>query len=290
MHNRRIVLGFVGFVLVISASPLAQDSRSIAEKYPGALSQVRRLSGESVVPVFDGWERNPDGSFNVVFGYFNRNFEEQLDVPIGSANNVDGADQGQPTHFYPRRNKFVFRVRVPKDFGRTRRVVWTLTTHGRTEKANGWLLPEMEINDAVISQNMSGGIPDPDNKRPSIAGLPATRSIAAGERLTLSTTVSDDALPKPPKTLSSVATGGLMELPLNRGLRVRWLHYRGAGQVTFEPEAAEPVYGKPVSLMTTVMFSAPGPYVLRLLAADGSLESTHDVAVDVKPAASAASR
>ena len=28
-----------------------------------------------------------------------------------------GPDQGQPTHFLPRRNRFVFRIRVPKDFG-----------------------------------------------------------------------------------------------------------------------------------------------------------------------------
>ena len=49
----------------------------------------------------------------------NRNWEEELDVPVGPDNtfNPGGPDLGQPTRFYPRRNRFVFRVPVPKDFG-----------------------------------------------------------------------------------------------------------------------------------------------------------------------------
>jgi hypothetical protein len=63
--------------------------------------QFRYWSGQNVVPVFEGWERNPDGSFNFVFGYFNRNYEETLDVLVGPDNNVEpgGPDQGQPTFF-----------------------------------------------------------------------------------------------------------------------------------------------------------------------------------------------
>src|SRR4051812_16946028 len=78
------------------------------------------LRGQSVVPVYEGWEKNGDGSFNLVFGYFNRNWDEQLDVRVGPDNQLDpgGTDQGQPTHFYPRRNRFSFRVRVPADFGK----------------------------------------------------------------------------------------------------------------------------------------------------------------------------
>jgi len=273
------VIGFVA-----TGSPArAQGSRSIAEKYPGALAQVKRLSGESVIPVFDGWQRNADGTFDLVFGYFNRNYEEQLDAPIGPQNNVDGVDHGQPTHFYPRRNRFVFRVKVPKDFGKTRRVVWTLTTNGHTETANAWLIPEMEIDEMVISQNMAGGIPDPDNKAPVIAGLPASRTVTIGEPLTLTAAVTDDALPKLPTTQNSVATGGQLNLPLNRGLRVRWLQYRGPGRVTFQPDQAEPVYGKPINLTTSARFSVPGSYVLRLSAGDGSLESAQNVTVEVKP-------
>ena len=83
---------------------------------------------------------NADGSFNMVFGYMNRNYEEQVDVPVGPDNTVEpgGPDQGQPAHFYPRRQQFMFKVRVPKDWGK-KDVVWTLTANGKTEKAFGSL-------------------------------------------------------------------------------------------------------------------------------------------------------
>jgi hypothetical protein len=73
--------------------------------------------GQNVSPAFEGWEKNDDGSFNMMFGYMNRNWEEEIDVPVGPDNNISpgAADQGQPTHFLPRRNRFVFKVRVPAD-------------------------------------------------------------------------------------------------------------------------------------------------------------------------------
>src|SRR5580700_9957772 len=62
------------------------------------------MTTEDVSPVFNGWERNPDGTFSMWFGYFNRNTEEEFEVPLGPANNFDlgNGDQGQPSHFYPR--------------------------------------------------------------------------------------------------------------------------------------------------------------------------------------------
>ena len=92
-----------------------------------AASQVRFDSGQNVVPVFEGWERNADGSFNMVFGYMNRNYEESIDLPVGPDNALEPGvpDQGQPTHFYPRRQQFVFKVRVPKDWDK-KDLVWTL--------------------------------------------------------------------------------------------------------------------------------------------------------------------
>src|SRR5262245_59349592 len=102
----------------------------------GTPSAQVRTAGRTVAPVFEGWEPNADGSFNLVFGSFSRNWEEDTNVPIGPSNTMDpgGPDQGQPTRFYPQRNRFIFRVRVPKDFGKNE-VVWTLTTHGETERA-----------------------------------------------------------------------------------------------------------------------------------------------------------
>ena len=74
------------------------------------LAQERWSRGQNVQPVFEGWERNDDGSFNMVFGYLNRNYEEQPVVQPGPNNSISPgpADQGQPSHFYPRRQQFVF--------------------------------------------------------------------------------------------------------------------------------------------------------------------------------------
>src|SRR5678810_1000820 len=71
---------------------------------------IRFNSGQAVVPIYEGWERVPDGSFNMVFGYLNRNHVEELSVPVGAQNGFEPgpADRGQPTHFYPRENHFLF--------------------------------------------------------------------------------------------------------------------------------------------------------------------------------------
>ena len=48
------------------------------------LTGVRYATGQNVAPVFEGWEKNPDGSFSFVFGYLNRNYEEEPEIPVGS--------------------------------------------------------------------------------------------------------------------------------------------------------------------------------------------------------------
>ena len=67
------------------------------------LAQQSYATGQNIAPAYEGWERNDDGSFNLVFGYMNRNWEEVIDVPVGPENRIEpgGPDQGQPTHFYP---------------------------------------------------------------------------------------------------------------------------------------------------------------------------------------------
>ena len=66
-----------------------------------AQAQLKFDRGQNVAPVFEGWERNPDGTFNMVFGYMNRNYREMPHVPVGPDNFFEPgpADRGQPTHF-----------------------------------------------------------------------------------------------------------------------------------------------------------------------------------------------
>jgi len=41
-------------------------------------------SGQPVWPAFEGWEKNDDGSFNLVFGYMNDNWEFSRAVTSGA--------------------------------------------------------------------------------------------------------------------------------------------------------------------------------------------------------------
>src|SRR5438105_15805047 len=88
-----------------------------AQQLPTAIPQTKFNSGQDVVPTFDGWMRNADGSFTFVFGYMNRNYQEELVIPPGADNKLEPGpvDQGQPTFFLPRRHAWLFQVKVPAD-------------------------------------------------------------------------------------------------------------------------------------------------------------------------------
>src|ERR1044071_871288 len=110
----------IGAAVLLLARMLAQ------QQVPTQISQVKYARGQDVVPVYEGWLKNSDGSFTFVFGYFNRNWQEELVIPAGAANKLEPgpADRGQPTYFLPRRQSWVFRVQVPGDWG-SKELVWT---------------------------------------------------------------------------------------------------------------------------------------------------------------------
>src|SRR5215467_1486659 len=217
-------------------------------------------TGQDVSPAYEGWEQSPDGSFNLVFGYFNRNWDEELDVPIGPENNIEpgGPDQGQPTHFLPARHKFVFSVTVPKDWDPKKRLVWTLIVRGKTEKANAFLLPEWEINNQVRAQNGDSSHPvtvgnaADNNDAPVITPGPAQR-VTIPAAATLTAGVKDDGLPKPRIRRQPA---GAAATPQSQ-LYVNWVFYRGpvGATVRFGSESS-PVAGGNAS--TTATFSKPG--------------------------------
>ena len=123
--------------------------------------------GQTVTPVYEGWYPNPDGTISVSWGYFNRNSEEIVRVPVGADNRIEpgGPDQGQPTVFLPRRHRGVFTVVVPGDFGDDE-VLWTLTFRGDSQTIPGhlhrdWLLDALGGNTRgdlrVFANDRSGG-------------------------------------------------------------------------------------------------------------------------------------
>src|SRR5436190_7583302 len=109
---KELVAAFV-VSLCLCVSVFAQNPAQA--QLPTELAQVRFNSGQNIVPYFEGWIRNPDGTFDLVFGYFNRNWKEELTIPAGSDNNVEpgGPDAGQPTYFLARRQRWMYRLRVP---------------------------------------------------------------------------------------------------------------------------------------------------------------------------------
>jgi hypothetical protein len=248
----------------------------VASVAPASAGQSLTFSkGQNVAPAYEGWEQDADGTKYFLFGYMNRNWEEEIDVPIGADNgfNVGDADQGQPTHFLPRRNRFVFRVRVPNGFTDKDELIWTLTTYGKTEKAYATLRPDYIVDDVVKASEtgaLGAGTSSPEvraNKPPAVRiDEVKARNVKVGEWLTLVTEVKDDGIPKPrgagiagaavrntarlDAVAAATATNSESTLRPNRatlppsrvtvgknvGLHLSWFMYRGPGKVTFTPE------------------------------------------------------
>ena len=259
--------------------------------------------GENVVPAYEGWYENADGTFELLFGYFNRNLAETLDVPIGPGNAVEpgGPDRGQPTHFDPLRSRYVFSVRVPKDFG-AQEVVWTLTSNGKTERAYGSLRPDYIIDKGVIQANNGAMIGAyGENVAPQLrVDGDAMRQAKVGVPITLTAIVTDDDVPKPLKM--NPAGVGVVQVPTAAmGLRFSWRVYRGVGAaVSIDPPQFDawedyregrnsphspgwvtPPVPPDKRWVVRATFSEPGTYVIRALAHDGALSTARDVTVNV---------
>ena len=242
-------------LLICASAALAQDQ----------LAPIR-ATGQTITPVFEGWYRNPDGTFSLSFGYFNRNGTEVVDVPIGPSNNISPGDanQGQPTHFHPRRHWGVFAVRVPADFG-DKKVVWTLTFRGETYAIPGSLRKEWEI-DALQGEAGSGNTPPalrfegvgPEVRGPAGAWLgPITAKV--GAPLSLRFSATDDG-----KAERGIASDGRSNVPVS----LTWFMHQGPSEVVFSPATLRA--GSDGAATTSVTFSMPGEYWLRVRANDAS--------------------
>lgn len=218
--------------------------------------QLRHWSGQAVAPVYEGYDVNPDGSFNMWFGYMNRNYEEEPDIPVGPDNSFQpgNADRGQPTHFTIRRHKDVFSVTVPKDFG-DQTLIWSITAHGQASQVSATLNPVWMIDRKYTTRGAD--IKNPYSNTPPVVTLDSTEmTITLPASLTLSLSATDDGRP--------------MRRGVPIGMIFEWAKYRGPGPVVFDPPKAKLVDGKGTS---TARFSEPGEYLLQVVVDDGSGES-----------------
>ena len=298
-----------------------------------ATGRFASLRGEIVSPSYEGWWPNEDGGYTLFFGYMNSNWEQEFQVPIGPDNyltltepgglddlelealDAAMADQGQPAHFYPRRNPFLFTIDVPSDFG-DKEWVWTLKTQGKTNRAYGLLSSDYRIDGQVMSTEVGGNFGSLDDRLRT--NLPPElevegdehRSVRIGEPLTLVAFANDpDDYParredrgRLPTTLEALYRGPRANTVQGApGLRFSWMVYRGpARHVTFGPLQMKtwmdsrvwanspwsppqmipepPADGRWVAEAT---FSEPGDYVLRGVASDGSQFTYKNVMVTV---------
>ena len=172
----------------------AQQSNGIGEEG----SMITYSRGQPVIPIYNGWHPNPDGTIDLWFGYLNNNWRQEPDVPVGGGNNISapfGPDAGQPTHFFPRNNRFIFSIRVQKDFAE-KEAVWTLTTNGKTLRAYATLNPAYIRDDAGMAREYFGGNGEEANLNPviNIEG-PARRTLKVGEVADLKVIATDDGKP-----------------------------------------------------------------------------------------------
>jgi hypothetical protein len=237
--------------------------------------EPQRESGQSVTGAFEGWFKNPDGSYSLLLGYFNRNQKQEIDLPIGPNNRIDpgGPDRGQPTHFMPGRGWGMFTVNVPADFGENK-IAWTLAANGKTTVIPASLKPDYEVSPFI--EAAVGNTPPVlsfEEKGPSVQGprgLLVQRTAKPGSPLELTVWVSDDA-----KYTSS--SGAKPEGPASP-VTLRWTMYRGPGSVTFSNDRPEvekierrdstAVFNGKAT--TTATFSEPGEYILHVVANDYS--------------------
>lgn len=217
-------------------------------------------SGSGIAPYFDGWYANPDGSVTLSFGFLNRNARGAVDIPLGPDNKVEPAtyDGMQPTHFPVvsyrgfggRRERGVFAVRVPRGFKGD--VTWTLRHNGIT-----YSVPGRATSDYYKL-----------SYTPQAAGsmMPVVRLAADGPESKGREGVMTGPL--------AATVGAPLDIPVwlaDRGERapipvnMTWFKHQGPGTVTFEPATGSTPPGGGEA-KTTVRFSAPGDYVLRVRA------------------------
>jgi hypothetical protein len=236
---------------------------SLSGQTPSSLDNFNtdplRPRGQNVIPLYDGWFPNTDGSYTLCFGYFNMNTEQTLDVPLGKRNRLEPAiyDGVQPTHFDPvpdpeltrfyRHHWCVFSVTVPEDFGNSD-VIWTLETQGNQLSVPGSLIPSYVLDEQATSgRDASAPYLSLNDDPPSFRGR---RGLWEGPRIA--------------KVGEAVPLIARISHP-EAGTWLSWTLHQGPGAVEFGQAEMRLDRAEAVAT-TTATFDKPGSYVVRIQA------------------------
>jgi hypothetical protein len=247
-------------ILFVACARLALAQSSQGSALP---LEPARARGASVTPAFEGWYENPDGTYSLLIGYYNRNTSETFDIPVGPQNRIEPGevDQGQPTHFQTGRQWGVFVVKVPKDFG-TKAVRWTIEANGEQQSVPFTLnkaysvTPFKEAGMSNSPPKLTFGENGPKATGPP-AGIAAQLTGKTGEAIPIAVTVEDDK--------------GIAQSKSTIVSTVSFHKYRGPGSVKFDQSrVSAKQQGERVTVQAT--FDKAGEYIVRVQANDESGE------------------
>ncbi len=232
-----------------------------ASAQPGSL----RAFGSPVVPMFEGWYENPDGTATILVGFFNPNAEETVNLPVGELNRFEPGpeDRGQPTHFPPGRAWGVLTLKVPRDFDGELR--WVLNANNQPASIPVHLEAPYFIEPLRDAANGNEPptirfAPDGPGATGPPTGIAASMTAKVGTPLHLVVWTSDV---KPEEG----SEGGLGGGP-RPALTLRWHLHRGPAAVEFSEPSQSFTDSADQNPTSTVTFSAPGEHVLRAEALD----------------------
>ncbi len=275
----------------------------------GILPGPYLASGDAIYPAFEGWGPLEDGANAALIGYYNRNKDQELDIPIGPSNHFDGAtaDLGQPTHFLTGRQWGVFAARFPANVSTTNRLTWTLVANGQTSTVSFWNNPPYWVDFFKFAAtgntppHISFSSSDKGHWGPVLEPVAQTYEVGVNKALDLTVFVTDLGNTYDPyEGLGGAAVananagrgrggrggrGGAAGL-LGRGrgaptdVTLEWSKYRGPGWVSIDDPSLslskKREDGKVVDesevmqAKTEAWFDAPGEYWLMAQAKDDS--------------------
>lgn len=251
MRNTFLIMSFS--ILVISAIANQVDAQEIAISNQVWDVEVIRKQGQPVIPLYDGWFQNEDGSKSICFSFLNMNTNESIDVPLGERNylSTEEYDALLPTHFDPLpieyRHVFcAFSVTVPATFGVNDEIWWHLNTHGEELKVPGKVILPYVMDEP--SSGGRGGLAPLISFSPNGEGARGRRGITYDQVL-------------------AARVGQPLELQAwiqhpGEEVWVGWAHHSGPGTVSFDER--EYTMASNQSTTVEVTFSDPGDYVIRL--------------------------
>jgi hypothetical protein len=243
----------IGAVLLL-ASPL------VAQPRPGMPLAPEGPRSDIVVPIFDGWWENPDGSVTLSFGFFNMNSSEPVEVPVGEDNFIEPRefDGLQPTHFpvvsyggfNGNRERGAFAVTLPAQ-RRGEDVVWTIRREGQAYSVPGRATsPAYELS---LTPQAAGSL------RPAIRFQPDGETGHGPGGLVA------------PRIVTSVGTPTSIPIWVeDRGEREErfpvnftWQKHQGPGSVEFVPATGRVQTDRGLA-ETAATFALPGEYMIRV--------------------------